>query len=222
MYFYLYKITNLINNKIYIGVHKTDNINDGYMGSGKIIVSAIKKYGIENFKKEILEYFDTSDKMFEREKEIVNEEFLSDPDVYNLRRGGTGGFNYINKIGLQKVARKNANKTLELKYGKDFLSLLGKKGTSVQKENGQLEHSINRIKKYPGFKSEEHKIFAQEQARSSKAIEKKKDTFKKINHSQGEKNSQFGTIWITDGTNNKKISKTENIPLNWKRGRVIK
>ncbi len=222
MYYYLYKITNLINNKIYIGVHKTDNVNDGYMGSGKIIVSAMKKYGSENFKKEILEYFDTSDKMFEKEKEIVNQEFLSNSNVYNLRRGGTGGFDFINKIGLQKVARKNANKTLEVKYGKDFLSFLGKKGTGVQKENGQLEKSINRIKKYPGFKSEEHKNFAQEKARSPNAINKKKDTFKKINHSQGEKNSQFGTIWITDGANNKKIPKTEKIPPSWKRGRVIK
>ena len=46
-YYYLYKITNLINNKFYIGVHETDNINDGYMGSGRAIRAAIEKYGKE-------------------------------------------------------------------------------------------------------------------------------------------------------------------------------
>ena len=53
MYFILYETTNLINNKKYIGVHKTIDLNDGYLGSGIYLRNAIKKYGKENLKSHI-------------------------------------------------------------------------------------------------------------------------------------------------------------------------
>lgn len=56
--------------KIYVGVHKTRNINDGYMGSGKILKRALEKYGRENFTKEILETFESPEAMYSREKEV--------------------------------------------------------------------------------------------------------------------------------------------------------
>jgi len=103
----MYEIKNLINNKIYVGVHKTLNLNDGYMGSGKVILRAIKKHGIENFTKTILETFDNAETMFSKEREIVSDDFLVRPDVYNLRRGGSGGFDFINKVGLNWSVEKN-------------------------------------------------------------------------------------------------------------------
>ena len=89
-YHYFYKITNNINGRFYYGVHNTNNINDGYMGSGTRLHYAYKKYGIENFSKEILKYFESSDDAFQYESEIVTEDLIFNPDCYNLVKGGIG------------------------------------------------------------------------------------------------------------------------------------
>lgn len=87
----VYKITNNLNGKIYIGVHSTNNINDNYMGSGIAIKAAIKKYGIENFTKEILVDYETAEIAYRLEKMLVNENFLKNRNTYNLNLGGVGG-----------------------------------------------------------------------------------------------------------------------------------
>ena len=65
-YFIVYQITNLINDKIYIGIHSTNDINDNYFGSGTILNKAIKKYGKQNFKKEVLYIFDEKEKAIKK------------------------------------------------------------------------------------------------------------------------------------------------------------
>lgn len=91
MYYYIYKITNKINSKIYIGVHSTTNLDDGYMGSGKAIKSAIRKYGKDVFDKEIIEHFNSYEDMISKEIEIVNYDFISTNKTYNACIGGQGG-----------------------------------------------------------------------------------------------------------------------------------
>jgi hypothetical protein len=68
MIYLLYKTTNLINGKTYIGIHQTKNINDGYLGSGLYFLRAVKKYGKENFKREILEFCSSFDELLEKKK----------------------------------------------------------------------------------------------------------------------------------------------------------
>lgn len=87
-YHYFYKITNLINDKYYYGIHSTNDLNDGYMGSGKALKAAIKKYGVKNFRKDILKFFSSLEELSEFEKFIVNEDLVNDSNCYNLVKGG--------------------------------------------------------------------------------------------------------------------------------------
>lgn len=113
MYYFVYKTTNLVNGKIYIGKHCTSNLKDGYIGSGKRLSLAIKKYGRQNFKLEILHHCKSLDEMAEKEKEIVTPEFLKRKDVYNLHEGGKGGFHHIRASKkLSEKRRKAALKAL--------------------------------------------------------------------------------------------------------------
>lgn len=95
-YYYIYEITNNLNGKRYIGCHETYNLDDGYMGSGKLIKKAILKYGIENFNKKVLSWHNNRNNMFVAERNIID----SMKPEYNLTAGGRGGFGYINSSGL--------------------------------------------------------------------------------------------------------------------------
>ena len=91
-YHYVYIITNKLNHKFYIGKHSTDDLDDGYMGSGIAINKAIQKYGIENFSKRILCFCDSAEDAYKVEEFLVTDNLIKREDCYNMKTGGTGGF----------------------------------------------------------------------------------------------------------------------------------
>lgn len=89
-YHFVYKTTNTLNGKIYVGKHSTNNIDDGYMGSGKALIRAIDKHGADVFTREIISYHDTPEQALLAEKDIVTMDFIARPDTYNMVVGGGG------------------------------------------------------------------------------------------------------------------------------------
>jgi len=110
MYYYLYQITNSINNKIYVGIHQTKNITDGYFGSGKRLNQAIEKYGVENFTMEILEFFNSEEAMIQKEIQVVDQDFVDDPNTYNLMPGGKFGSRIRNGFTFAKRHHMKSSK----------------------------------------------------------------------------------------------------------------
>jgi len=95
---YIYLIRNNLNNMIYIG--KQVRNNKLYMGSGKLIKLAIKKYGIDNFKKEIIEYCENKSILSEREIFWIKEYNSRDRTIgYNIAKGGEGNYNNVSFLG---------------------------------------------------------------------------------------------------------------------------
>lgn len=114
VYYTVYLTTNLVNNKRYIGVHKTSNIDDDYFGSGKLLKQAILKEGIHNFKKEILFVYDNATEAYAKERELVTEEFVSADDTYNLIIGGIPTADWVE--GRKEHYRRNIKTFLGRKH----------------------------------------------------------------------------------------------------------
>lgn len=89
MYGYIYKTTNLINGKIYVGLHRKSEFDRKYYGSGTILKQAISKYGVDNFTCEVIEWCETLEDLEGREIYWINELNCLDKEVgYNLHSGG--------------------------------------------------------------------------------------------------------------------------------------
>lgn len=170
---YVYIITNIINGKQYVGDHSTNNINDEYLGSGSYIKNAIFKYGKENFKREILEEFDSKEEAFNSQEKYIQQYNTLIPNGYNISpKGGhqiSGGFN--------KKSRKKLSNTRK------------EKGLSKGKNNGMYGKTVYDVwvKKYGKEQADilqEKKIQAHKNHRPSDASKEKiRKTIKKIRSS---------------------------------------
>ena len=89
MYGYIYKVTNLVNKKIYIGLHKAERFDENYWASGTLIKQAFEKYGMENFSREIIQECDTLDELNQAERYWIEYYNSTDTNIgYNIAYGG--------------------------------------------------------------------------------------------------------------------------------------
>lgn len=114
---YNYITTDLSNGKQYVGTHSTNNVDDGYLGSGTYLLRAIKKYSKENFNREILCVCDTSEEAFENEKKFIEQYNTLIPNGMNISpTGGVAGCGMnsaetLKKIGVSMKGKKHSEET---------------------------------------------------------------------------------------------------------------
>ncbi len=186
MFYTVYQITNNVNGKRYVGAHQTNDLDDGYMGSGIAIRAAISKYGEESFTKTYVAIFDDLDSMFEMEASIVNEAWVSDENTYNLKEGGTGGDNSAN-ITYDETHSAKISQAQKSKWESRSAMKRRKMTDRLTSNRGSFEgkHHTEETKRQIGKKNSAHQM--------------------------GVKNSQYGTCWIYSEAlqQNKKIPKSE-------------
>ena len=175
---YFYKITNLVNDMYYYGIHSTNKLKDGYMGSGTKLTNSVKKNGKENFIKENICFFPSRKQASDFERSIVTEEVINDKLSYNLRIGGENGGTHsletrkkmskakagIKQTEIQKINRKKA-----------FDALKGTKAWQERSEKISKSHTGLKRSKFPDSWYEKHKINSEkskEYKHTPEAIEK--------------------------------------------------
>lgn len=212
-YHYLYKTTNNITGRYYYGMHSTDNLEDGYLGSGKRLRYSINKYGKDAHTKEILEYCNSREDLKKKEAEIVNLNEIAKEDCMNLQPGGGGGFiNEAHRIKNLKAFAKGGRKRLkELRKDPNWVEADSNRRKELWKDLEYREKVLNGFT----FKSRKHS----------------KETKKKMSEADrtGSKNSQFGTMWIHCKASNeiKKIKKEDWFSYQiksdkiWEKGRKL-
>ena len=203
-YHLIYKTTNLLSGKYYIGMHSTNNLDDGYMGSGRRLRYSINKHGKDNHKVEILEYCNSREELKNREIDIVTLNEIAKIDCMNLKVGGEGGF-------ISDEQQRHRSQC----GGRAHVEKL--KSDDVYKERHNKTFTKNRLN---WINSGKHNFKTFEGKTHSSQTKVKMSETKK-GQGKGENNSQYGSSWITNESENKKIKRGDFIPEGWRLGRVI-
>lgn len=203
---YIYSIINLLNGKTYIGQHKVKKgrtiTSDTYWGSGKLITESIKKYGKENFKKEILVSGDfTKEEINRFEVCAIFFERLNHHSEYNISNGGEGchGDAWY-KANLKHLQDQEINKKRLATWRKTYDTMSDE---TKQEWRRKISESNKGNKNWLGKHHSE--------------TSKKKIGLANSKHQKGEKNSQYGTHWYTDGEKN---VKAKECPPGFRPGRI--
>lgn len=208
MYYIIYKTTNLINNKIYIGIHKQEDLSfDGYYGSGLLLNRSIQKHGLVNFTRETLFVFDNLTDARLKEKEIVDLEFCQRKDTYNVSIGGTGGNTLAGATDEQK----------ELSYKKRHETNL-QRGNYIY-EGDKLLNAQNRMKKNRHQPNNKDKMYITD---GVKTVTIPKDSEIPEGWTRGTTRvKKPKRMYITNGTDNKLVFDISSLPLGWRIGRSL-
>lgn len=215
-YHIIYKTTCTVTGRYYIGMHSTDKLDDGYLGSGKRLWRSLKKHGRDAHIYEILEHLPSREALRLREAEIVNEKLIGDDQCMNLALGGHGDWSHCNSTGANCYPKKGNPNVLAAikKAGARSAEVLL---DPIIKQRWAEQISVTSKQRYiDGFVNP-----FQGKQHSTETLAKIKASFDAIGHQRGEKNSSFGSQWITNGEINKKQAKTLPIPDGWRRGRII-
>ena len=193
-------------------MHSTDNLEDGYMGSGKRLWFSLNYYGKENHTKEILEYCNTREELKNREREIVNEQLLEEDLCMNLIVGGEGGRGFTSDEQKENAKKSNAKQKIL------------RETDPIWVERYKDNQSKGQKKVYDESRREKTYFYDWNGKKHSDETRKKMSESSK-GQGKGSTNSQFGTCWVTKGGNNKKIKKEELnqwVEDGWAKGRKIK
>ena len=155
-YNYVYIITNLLNGQQYVGDHSTNNLDDGYLGGGILITRARKKYGRHNFKKEILEFFNTKKEAFDAQKKWINEYNTIRPNGYNISPAGGTQCNG----GYSNEMRAQISKTVRKKYKEDpfYRERIIEATTGVKQSEETIERRVSKFRGRPRSEETKNKI----------------------------------------------------------------
>jgi group I intron endonuclease len=224
MFYYLYKVTNKINNKIYIGVHKTQNMDDGYMGSGKALLLAFRHYGKENFEKTIISEYNTEEEMFAAEADIVTEEFVLRKDTYNIKLGGCGGWSHVNSNISDEIIEKRAaglrrhyeEAGTENRSGANnpFFGKTHNEQTKKQISEQKKEFYANGGAHPKGYLGKQHT------EETKKQISERLKTTSSLIGKTGDLHPSSNTKWFNNGVDH--IRSKESPGVGWVEGRIFK
>ena len=189
-YHFIYKTTNTLTGRYYIGMHSTNDLEDGYLGSGKRLRYSIRKYGAENHIREILEFCDSREELSKRENEIVTLNEIAKEECMNLKIGGEGGGMFRDE-----------------KHRYDFLAAGGRKNSKMASDAFLEKLKDKEFREF--FKKRCKETNPKSFLGKNHTEETKQKMSEKAKKRIGSKNSQFGTCWITNGTENKKIKKED-------------